>query len=391
MDYRYKLPKGFFDYIGDDGNKQYNVLKHFFETGLSYGFEFASLSDIGCSDSYMNFGSAAIGRSYKFDINKDYSLMLASDSLASTVRAYSANGSYTNKRIMSNTAVFRHRKKKFRRWHHMIYTMFNENDELNASVTNILLTNQFLTQYYPKLIYNHSLYGLFDTAAEHFNISNVNMKKHIYNYYNGEHKQDYIYDFIADIEAIGLSSKDFTEAFSKINYKYPFESDTLKKYTKYFSIIEKEKINYEIIWDGYRAIEYSSGICYLVKNVLSDKTIADGGSYKNFINQYNPNIRNCYSAAFSLEDIFTQEKNLNETIFLIKLDCTFDFFLKCQNKLRKMGYKIHEINKNNKSLKSILNSLPSNSNLIILGYLEETTKSFKLNNEIISIERDSEI
>lgn len=378
MDYRYKLPKGFFDYIGNDGKKQYNVLKHFFKTGSIYDFEFASLSDVGCSDSYINFGSAALGRSYKFDINKDYSLMLASDSLASTVRAYSANGSYSNKRMMSNTAIFRHRKKKFRRWHHMIYTMFNESDELNASITNILLTNQFLSRYYTTLIYNHSLYGIFDAAAEYFQISNKDMKDCMYNYYCGEYNQDYVYNFISNIEKIGITSVNFTEAFSKINDKYPFEANTLKRYTEYFSIIEKEKIKYKIVWDSYHAIEYSSDICYLVKDGVSDKSIADGGSYKHFVNNYNPNIKNCYSTAFSLENIYNLETQGDETIYLIKLDCSYDYFLKCQKNLRNKGYKVHEIINNKRSLRAVLKTLPANSKFAVIGKKEEENQSLQI-------------
>ena len=198
------LPKGFYDVTDIEAKKELKILKSFIENGYLYGYNIAYPSEVGLQSNYLLFGSAALGRSYTFEDMGKNSLMLSSDSLASCIRAYlSINEQYKQYRMMAKVPVYRYRHKKYRRWNHLIYTIFQEDDEVMATVSLLLAGNSFLTMYYKKLQFSISFYGLFEEACDFLNCTHEDMYNSLFTFCSSkDYEPNRIYEYIKSIKNI---------------------------------------------------------------------------------------------------------------------------------------------------------------------------------------------
>lgn len=380
------LPKGFYDVVGDNAEQQYHILEEFYNTGLTYGFENAFPSEVGLESTYMSFGTAARGRGYSFEDMGNNKLMLSSDSLASCIRAYLSMKNMTQVyRMMSKIPVFRCRHKKYRRWNHLIYSIFQEPDDVVAVLSLLGAADQFLGKYYSNLTYAISLYGLFEEYCTQTGCTHEQMYEALHIWYDeNQDDKNEIFDFIKHIENLGKEQNNWRESLNSIAYAYPELRQIIDRYTEFFVALEHTEINFYIDWERYHAIEYSSGICFLVKDT-NGSTIADGGSYNYLVHKLNPGIEYCYSFACSLESIPSNSSfEKKETLYLIKMDCSIEFFLDVCLKLRKDGYNVHELSVTNK-LKKILKKLPDNSLYVCVGTAEEDSKEIQIGDKQIKI------
>lgn len=381
------LPKGFYDAVGNLAKQQLTVLEDFYSTGMCYGFEPAFLSEVGLEDTFLSFGTAAHGRGYLFEDEGKERLMLSADSLASCIRAYLSNSNTSNiHRMMSKVPVFRHRHKKYRRWSHLIYSIFQEPDGVMAVLSLLEVANSFLKKYYDKLVFAISLYGLFEGYCEHLSCTHEQMYEALHSKYDlGKCADNEIFAFIEQIECFGKNRSSWHQSLESIRNEFPKLSNIVDRYSAFFVGLEHMGIDFYIDWEHYHAIEYSSGICFLVKNTAG-ATIADGGSYDYLVHSLNKKIDYCYSFACSLEGIQQKASIRKNTrvLYLIKMDCTVSFFLDVCTYLRDNGYIIHELSTMNK-LREILKRLPDHSKYICIGQKEESSRELIVDNRIIKV------
>lgn len=380
------LPKGFFDYCGDEAECMLKAAECFLKNGRRYGFVPAALSEVGFRKDYEDFGTASNERSYTFCDMGGNDLMLASDSLASTIRMYrGAFDGCRNIRVMSVTPVFRCRKKKYRRWHHLIYTMINESDCLNAEISLFEMANTFLSNYYNNFRYSIYLYEIFDAMCEYYGNNHKEIYTLLYlKYQKGEKICGDLAKQIEQIEQIGISSSNWMIALKKISDCFPWSKNAVDFCMEFLHFLDVKGINYKVEWDNYHAIEYSSGICFLVKDDKGRHTLADGGAYNYVVKKYN-NIRNCYSFACSLEAIRELvEIKENNNLYLVKLDCSYVFFHSAAEAIRKRGIPVFEVvSKGN--LNKALKSVPVHSRCCLVGKEEEEKRELIIEGEMIKI------
>lgn len=384
----HKLPFGFFEYLGKDAEKQRTVLEHFYSVGYNYNYQLAFPCEVGFQDTYLSFGNAATGRSYCFSDLHGNDLMLSADSLATSLRIYANSQEFPkNVRMMSDVPVFRYRKKKYRRWHHLIYNLFNESDEILASYSLITSSYLFLKQYVDKFRYQISFYGIFEELCKYFDISREAMYRELYfKYEKNMATESAVGAIITDIERICTIKNNWRETFNILKGRYSCLEQLLGSYSVYLNLLEKAEIPFNISWTNYHAIEYSSGICFVVFVGDSDKIFADGGSYQYIVQSCYPQITSCYSFACSLEAVanYINNEEPRDVLYLLMMDCSIEFFCATCNKLRENGYFVHEM-KVNKSVSKTLKSLPPYSKYLIIGRSEEISKMVKINGKMISI------
>lgn len=380
------LPKGFYEVVGEDAASQSYITDAFFDNGYSYGFQLAFPCEVGFQNTYLSFGTAARDRCYCFEDMGDNQLILSPDSLATCIRLYndSPQGG-ENARIMAVTPVYRYQRKKYRRFHHLIYSMFQEADDLNASLTLLLCANSFLQRFYGKLSYQIKLYGIFEAASEFLGFTHEEMFDDVYKRYSGKPANNpIISNFLQCIEDIGKRCEDWEKAFENISECYPYLDDTLKKYDEFLQILAKQKISFYVNWSEYSAVEYSSGICFLIKDVLGIHTLADGGCYNYVVNKSNPSIQSCYSFACSLEDFPIIKKLAPPIIYMIRLDCSVGFFIAASEELRNRGFCVYDIVVE-KSVKKTLKELPPRATKIVIGKKEENAGRIQLGADIMEV------
>lgn len=380
------IPKGFYDVVGNNANQQFDIIEDFYKIGRTYGYELAYPSEVGLEDTYLSFGTAAHGRAYAFEDMGHTRLMLSSDSLASCIRAYlSMENQAQVYRMMAKVPVFRCRHKKYRRWNHLIYTIFQEANDVIATLSLLSVANDFLKKYYLNLTYAISLYGLFENYCAKLNCTHEQMYEAMHTYYDEKQvRENVIFDFIKNIEQLGRSRKAWCESLDLIVSVYPELLQIVNRYREFFVALEHLNINFYIDWEHYHAIEYSSGICFLVKDDTG-ATIADGGAYDYLVHQLNPSIEYCYSFACSLETIpgcdFSKKHKI---LYLLKMDCSIGFFLDVCGQLRKKGYNVYELAVNQK-MKKVLNKLPRNSIYVCVGKSEEESKKLQIGEKQIMV------
>lgn len=385
------LPKGFYEHGGKRANKLYMAINDFMSIGTLYGFEKALLSEVGYQNTYLTFGNAAKDRSYCFDDLAGRKLMLASDSLASSIRFFlSLKSTTTPYRMMAVTPVYRYRKKTYRRWHHLIYSMFDETDSLNAISTLFSVANSFLREYYPTIRYQVFFFNIFEDACAFLNMSREEVFNSLYNRY--QEKDLTVHNeadrFIEIIEKMGKGETDCVKTFDDIVDKYPELQDAIDNCKGFIEFLDESHIDYTVIWDSYHAIEYSSGICFLAYDERGQHVIADGGGYSYIVNKLNPTIQSCYSFACSLENLPSIEKgSVMPEIYLFGMGCSNTFFQKCASMLRGNGYIVKDRIVKGK-LKNELRKIPKDAEAIVLGTDEEMANSFFYKNVRYSLFND---
>lgn len=380
------LPKGFYDVAGDIAVQQFDIVGDFYKTGITYGYEIAYPSEVGLEDTYMSFGTAAHGRAYTFEDLGHNKLILSSDSLASCIRAYlSIENRAQMYRMMAKVPVFRCRHKKYRRWNHLIYTIFQEQDNVLATLSLLFVANDFLGKHYLNLTYAISLYGLFESYCAYLGCTHEQMYEAMHIYYDNEQaQQNELFDFIKHIEELGRNQETWRDSLDLIASVYPELLKIIGQYREFFIALEHACISFYIDWEHYHAIEYSSGICFLVKDETG-AIIADGGSYDYLVHKLNPCIKHCYSFACSLEAIpINNFGKKHEILYLIKMDCSVGFFLDVCAKLREEGYSVHELAVTHK-MKKLLKKLPENSAYVCVGKIEENSRKLHVGKEQIAI------
>lgn len=386
------LPKGFHEYCGDKAQVHKNILDQFYANGKLFGYQLSYLSEVGFARTYMKFGSASRGRGYDFFDKGGNHLMLASDSLATCIRYY-VGSTYVGKnlRMMSCVPVYRYRNKKFRRWNQLIYTCFQEADDINAFISLLVCADGFLKKFYKKLQYDISIYTIFEVASQYYNVSHEMMYDVLYRYYykNNEEfekeKEKECFEFVKNVEQIGNENPNYEQAFEKLEEKYFFLKESLAECRGIFHYLNKLQIDFKIVWHVYHAIEYSSGICFVVRSGKEKKLIADGGNYNWIVNNLNPSVTNCWSFACSLEAIEIQDTKAIDVVYAIKLDCTYIFWQEVLKELRKRHIAVHEIVAT-KKLSKITKSISKEFKVIIIGKKEEENKKISYDN--VEIEMD---
>lgn len=381
------LPRGFYDVVGYAAEHQFHIIEDFYRTGKHCGFKPAFPSEVGLENTYTSFGTAAHGRGYAFEVSGKETLMLASDSLASCIRTYlSMNNTSQIYRMMVKTPVFRHRHKKYRRWNHLIYSIFQEPDDVMAVLSLLEVANRFLEKHYGKLIFTISLYGLFECYCDQLKCTHEQMYDALHIRYDAKQiAYDEIYIFINRVEKLGKGQNHWHESLVAIKHEYPELTNIVGRYSDFFVALEHKGVQFYIDWENYHAIEYSSGICFLVKDA-NGVTIGDGGSYDYLVHSLNPKIEHCYSFACSLEAFpsHVSLQNHDNMLYLIKMDCTMMFFLNACKQLREEGFHVHELSVTNR-LKEILKKLPNNSGYICVGQDEENAGELQIGDENIKI------
>jgi histidyl-tRNA synthetase len=174
MDRSKDLPRGFYDHTGKIAEKMRMVVDDFYRCGKLYGFEWMDLSLVGYQETFLAFGSAAHNRGYRFTDRGGRKLMLCADSLATSLRVYrkKLDESGVNvMRLMGRVQVFRHRKRKYRNWSHLVLSAFNEDNALIISLVLINFANDFLTHYYSHIKYTLYFYGIYEKVFEAHEVS----------------------------------------------------------------------------------------------------------------------------------------------------------------------------------------------------------------------------
>ena len=382
------LPKGFFDTTGELASQYHLAIEDFYKTGNKFGFRLSYPSEVGFQSTYLNFGTAAKGRCYCFQDLGNNAIMLSSDSLATCIRQYLGSPECGKiNRVMAKTPVFRYKHKKYRRFNHLVYTIFQEKDEISATLALFKAAHCYLSHYYDNLEYDIYLYGIFEEAVQilnrtHEQIFDVLFSKSRYGEGFGDSE---IAAFIQEIETVGLNSKSWHEAFHNLSEMFPRLEPLLDRYSIFFDVLDEKKIKYHVMWRDYRAVEYSSGICFIVKD--EKDTLADGGSYTYIVNKLNPSILTCYSFACSVESLpikDTQPINGPNIIYVIKLDCSLPFFLRTADMLRDEGYNIHEL-VSSEPLRKTLRELPKQSKVVVVGMEEEKKQKVIVDGQLFSV------
>ena len=382
------LPKGFFDTTGELAFQYHLAIEDFYKTGNEFGFHLSYPSEVGFQSTYLKFGSAAKGRCYCFQDLGNNAIMLSSDSLATCIRQYLGSTECGKiNRIMAKTPVFRYKHKKYRRFNHLVYTIFQERDEMSATLALFKAAHCYLSHYYDNLEYDIYLYGIFEEAMQilgrtHEQIFDVLFSR---SRHEGGYGDTEIDTFIQKVETVGLKSKSWHEAFQELAAMFPGLGSLLNRYSIFFNVLDEKKIKYNVMWKDYRAVEYSSGICFIVKD--EKNTIADGGSYTYIVNKLNPSILTCYSFACSVESLPIKDTHLTNgpnIIYIVKLDCSFHFFLRAVDRLREQGYNIHEL-VSSEPLRKTLRELPQQSKVVIVGMEEEEKQKVVVDGQQFSV------
>ena len=368
------LPKGFFDTTGALAYKYYLAIEDFYKTGNEFGFQLSYPSEVGFQSTYLNFGTAALGRCYTFQDRGNNAIMLSSDSLATCIRQYLGSSDCGRiNRVMAKTPVFRYKHKKYRRFNHLVYTIFQERDEITTTLALFKAAHCYLSHYYDNIEYDIYLYGIFEEATWILNRTHEQIYDVLYarNRNDESHADSVIDAFVSEVERIGLDSRSWQEAFQNLSAVFPKLSSILDRYAIFFTALDGKHIKYTVMWRNYHAIEYSSGICFIMKD--EKNTLADGGSYSYIVNKLNPSILTCYSFACSVESLPLKDTLVDDSpiiIYVIKLDCSYPFFLRTVDGLRGIGYNIHEI-VSDEPLRKTLRVLPKRSKVVVVGMEEE--------------------
>lgn len=391
MDRSKELPNGFYDYAGVEAEKRRIVTDDFREVGKLYGFDWADPSPVGYEETYLSFGSAAIDRGYQFEDPGGRKLMLCADSLATALRIHrkvtEANAGKTS-RIMGEFPVFRNRRKKYRNWSHLSVSMFNETDNFQSNMVLVNFFNDFAKPYYPEMKYDIYFYDVFEQVFKKEGISKDQGWEALYNVNKGNTKGD-AEAVVMDIFNTCGQSDNWRFQFHYLEKKYPYLKELLNNHKKYLNILEKKGLDYSVKWEDGKAIEYSSGTCFLVYDKSSGKRIADGGSYEASANKMDKNIKNCFSLACSLHD-FTEKVDLNEKDFnkhyFLKKDCSDDFFTdSCQYVRDVMRIPVIEIDASKKKLNEVLCGLPKEAKYSVIGRNEEDLGAIFVDGQKFSI------
>jgi|GEM_PF-5223028 len=383
MRLRKELPKGFYDYSGYRAENIRVIINDFFQCCKKFGFQYCENSLVGFENTFLEFGTAAIGRGYQFEDNKGRKLMLCADSLSSMLRICCKHvaTSDNNLRIMGRVQIFRYRRKAYRNWSHLIATMVNESNSLIAYNDLFLVANNFLSKYYGNITFEIYVYSIFETLFETYDID----KKVAFQLmHNKLVKKEVLDNFELDriIETVlksATNSDGSLLVLDNLLKVYPLLQDVINELRDLLNLLSRQGISYAIVWDNFKAIEYSSGVCFIVKDE-NNQIIADGGAYNRIVSELDEKIINCYSFACSLENILDKynylilDSNIN-SIYLIKLDCSSQFFAQvCA------FYRAREVNVfpicSDKKLSKVLSNLPKNSKYIVIGKKEEENTEY---------------
>ena len=392
MDKSKELPHGFFDYVGEPAEKMLMVINEFHRTGNLYGFDWMDLSHVGYEETYLEFGSAARDRGYCFTDSGGRKLMLCADSLAASLRAYrkqvEASRGQTA-RLMGRVEVFRHRKKKYRNWSHLVFSMFNEKNIASANTVLVTFANDFLLRYYPEIRYTFFFYDIYEKVFEHFGISIDEGFNALYEMYElGRRNTDLSsHQLINRIETICVSQEGIYQTLVALEVEFPFLKCTVDEINDYLKILSLLRLDYTVSWTNFRAIEYSSGICFIVTDLTTGGRIADGGAYHRVVNQIDPTILNCFSFACLLEDIALNKMvkpEMNPVFYIIKLDCSSYFFALASASLRKRGIPVIETAAD-KKLSRVIASLPAKSKYSVIGQMEEQNGRIEIDGQVFEV------
>lgn len=391
----FKLPNGFYDYVDNEVEKREKVYQEFLEVVKCYHFQKVKASVVGYADDFLSFGTAAQNRSYCFGGALKDKYMLGSDSLATMLRIY--KNKFISKgavRLVGIIPVFRHRKKKYKNWDHLIYTMINEKNDIYNDYLIIHLANKFLEKYYDNLLFTINFYGFFELAANEYGVERDKIFDLLYQRYIL--KKDYqeitftqqnILRFIQSLERLEEVSYTSVEALDYIGELYPFTEKLVEQYIQYIQLLNRDKISYVISWINYCSVEYCSGIAFQVFVDERSRKMGDGGGYHYMAHKSIDSIETCYSFATSLEFMIETcriECATHLILYVIKEDCSILFFQQICKQLRIHGYEVHEVI-GNESLRKKLSKLPKHSSYCVVGSIEETQRFIIYNNEMIIV------
>lgn len=396
MDGSFKLPNGFFDYVGEPAELMESVSQEFIQLGKLFGFQVANLCAVGFEENFTQFGTAAIDRTYSFHDPGGRKLMLCADSLAASLRAFRNilhNNQTQSMRLMSRVSIFRNRRLKYRNWSHLVCNIFNEEIGLGPELLLTNFANDFLKKYYKDITFWIYDFELFEILFKEFHVSHEDGKHLLYLIYTkkdlGLAKEKFdnnLVDAIIDIEKLGLSSEDYKHSFNLIVSKYPFLSERLEYLSLFLNFVQNSNIPFRFKWDAYRAIEYHSGLAFCVYDNESGVLIADGGGYHCMVNSLDSSIFSCYSFACSLESIVEHVlskdpsiKAKSELCNTANLDASMNFFIETCEFLRKLGIPVKEY-WSIVSLKKFLRKLDASESYCVVGSFEESTRVVKIQN-----------
>lgn len=389
------MPIGFYDYVNDEVEKREKVYQEFLKVVEGYHFQKVKASVVAYADDFLSFGTAAQNRSYCFGGTMKDKYMLGSDSMVAMLRIY--KNKFISKeavRLVGRIPVFRHRKKKYKNWDHLIYTMINEKNDIYNDYLIIHLANKFLKKYYDDLFFTINFYGFFELAANEYGIEHDEVFDFLYQRYIL--KKDYqeitftqqdMLLFMQALEKLEEVSYTAAEALEFIGEIYPFTESLVKQYIQYIQLLNREEISYVVSWTNYCSVEYCSGIAFQIFVDGKRRKMGDGGGYHYIAHKSVNCIETCYSFATSLEFMIETchiECASHSILYVIKEDCSILFYQKMCEQLRIHGFEVHEV-MGNESLRRKLTKLPKHSSYCIVGSIEEKQRFITCNNEVIIV------
>lgn len=374
------LPKGFYDYSGDEVLKREQVYQYLLKIADEYACEHVQVSTVGYAAEFLEFGTAAKERTFQFYDNHERKLMLCADSIRAILRLYKSK--YTNgypARFVGKVPVFRYRKKKYRNWEHLIISMVNVPSDVYVDYILVEMAYRFLHHYISNLYISINFYGIYENYGNEMGISHDEIFQMLYYRYILEKdisectNDSHLQAFVQYIENLQNGTKKKQDMLLQISSDYPFLEVTVKKYLEYLQLLDKNMLPYEISWTNFCSIEYASDISFQIFTDGGVRKIADGGGYHYIAGKCVEGITTCYSFAASMEyiiDNYDIHLEQEEPVYVIKSDCSYSFYDEVCKEMKKHGYHIYEV-LNKKSIEKTISKLPAHSKHIIVGKIEE--------------------
>lgn len=382
------LPHGFFDYVGENAELRREIYNEFIKTGKSFGMDNVHLCPIGYESTFTKMGTINRETVYPFKDNGGRELMLSADSLSSMTRMFRnlMNSAGTLKgRYVGKSEIFRNRRKKYRNWSHLIGTYFNESNELAGDISIILFAKTFMEKYYKNIKFTINDYGILNEVFKNCNLSQEQGYELLYRMYTKKEESDFeeygeASKILRDIDKISSEHTNCQDKLNAMSQKYDFLQERIEILKRYCDILEKNGVNFDLIFGSYKAIEYHSGLYFYVRDNFRNCNIADGGGYHRSVNELDSRIQMCHSFACSLEDIVThvlreKEETItkDDTLYVLKLDASDQFFYEVCEHLRTLGYNVNDIWVE-ENFKKVLSKLPRDCKKVFVGSQEESTK-----------------
>lgn len=386
------LPHGFFDYVGENAELRREIYNEFIRIGKSFGMDNVHLCPIGYESTFTRMGTINRETVYPFKDNGERELMLSADSLSSMTRMFRnlMNSAGTLKgRYVGKSEIFRNRRKKYRNWSHLIGTYFNESNELAGDISIILFAKTFMEKYYKNIKFAINDYGILNEVFKECNISEEQGYEMLYRMYTKKEESNFeeygeASIILRDIDKISNENPNFQDKLNLMAQKYDFLRERISILKRYCDILEKNDVNFDLVFGSYKAIEYHSGLYFYVRDDFRNCNIADGGGYHRSVNEVDSRIQMCHSFACSLEDIVTyvlREKegtiSKDDTLYVLKLDASDEFFYIVCEYLRKLGYNVNDIWVED-NLKKVLSKLPRDCKKTFVGRQEEDTQKLSI-------------